>query len=53
MFDCKKQTTGLTGLKFIGLLFDLYEQHWNSKQLIKLRVMARNVMKMGMTPKIF
>lgn len=53
IFDCKKQTTGLSGLKFIGILFELYETHWNANQLIKLRVMARNVMKMGPTPKIF
>ena len=53
LFEQRKQTTGLSGLRFIGILFSLYEFAWNQTNLSKLRVMAKNVMKMGSTTRIF
>jgi len=53
IFDCKKQTTGLSGLRFVGVIFSMYELVWNESQLLKLKTMAKNVIKMGSTTRNF
>lgn len=53
LFENQKMSTGLSGLKFVGVLFSIYEHVWNEAQHMKLRVMAKNVMKMGSTARIF
>lgn len=29
VFDSKKKSTGLSGVKFVGIIFSLYEYVWN------------------------
>lgn len=53
MFEEKKMSTGLSGLKFVGVLFSLYEFVWNEVNIAKLRTMAKNVIKMGSTTSTF
>ena len=53
VFECKKQETGLAGIKFIGFLLGIFEKVWHKKNLRKLKLMAKNMIEMGPTPKIF
>lgn len=53
LFECRKQTTGLSGLKFVGILFSLYERNLNEKNIERLKIMAKNILKMGKTQKLF
>ena len=53
MFETKKLSTGLSGIKFVGVLFSLYEHSCNEKNVLKLRIMAKNILKMGKTMKLY
>lgn len=53
IFQSKQQSTGLSGIKFVGVLFSMYEYVWNEAYLAKLKIMAKNVMRLGGTLRIF
>ena len=53
MFEAKTLSTGLSGLKFIGIIFSLYEKTINDDRQQKLRTMAKNILKIGKTQKLF
>jgi hypothetical protein len=53
LFQQKKASTGLSGLKYIGPIFRLYEYIWNRSKHAKLKKLAKNVIKMGSTLQIY
>ena len=53
IFDCRKSTTGLSGHGILGMRVAVAENIWNQQKMIKLKILAKNVVRMSPTSTCF